>query len=159
MFAKAKIYLVIGLALAGVVAVAAYRYKSLVEERDDLAVELTIKATELAATTAKLNETELSLERVRTDYAVANINLTYANTELAKAARQYDEKVKVFEKENGRFKLLFERKASLLVALANRATGRLWLELESETATDKNSERESDMPGHTSSGEVITEFD
>lgn len=159
MFIKAKIYLAIGLTLAIVVAVAAYRYKSLVEERDDLAVELTAKAAELTATMTKLDETTLSLERVRTDYAVANISLTYANAELAKAARRHDEKIKVFEKENGRFKLLFERKASLLVALANRATSRLWLELESETAISESGEGESNMPEHTSSGEAVTEFD
>lgn len=148
---------IISLSLVALAGTGAYVYLLKVE-RDSLEVDLSSAKNDIAAKDKELDDLKEEFATLRNDYKKANDRLIESNGQIIAAKSEYNRKIKVFEEENGRFKMLFQRRAAMLVALANNATERVWLELETKTRNedDKNS---SGVPPDTAPGTVESKFD
>lgn len=92
-------------------------------------------------------EAQLALSKVieerdsqRKSYDTALANRSVLESRLASTVKEKDDALKVFEKECGRIERLMQKKASLIVRYANRATNRLHDDFREATRSDSDSD-------------------
>lgn len=78
------------------------------------------------------------IAKVEQDFSQSIKRREALEEQLKDLESEYDEQVKVFNKERGRFARLFEKKAQLIVNRANAATERLRDEFRKTTTDNKN---------------------
>ena len=133
--AKAKISMVV-LLMGLIVAFSVYVTSKYSGMKTQLAeTELIIQGYEMSAKllSEKLQHNEKMLLEQSNTFAVANRRRVALEEKLNESARLSKEAQDVFEKECGRVDRLMQKKASLVVRYANRATERVWDEFETAT--------------------------
>lgn len=110
-----------------------YKYSSMQAElsEKELHLQLAYKANEDLG--VQLSQATEEIQKQREEFDNAILNRKKLEGKLIAVKQEKDDALAVFDKECGRIERLMDKKASLIVRYANRATGRVYDEFKAET--------------------------